>query len=84
MELSALRGRVARVCDICCLGNMVLSRKYSLYLSTLDTQGCNVSYIGLFAFLALLEGGTIQVSAGSTQDRKATRKRSVTLSICTN
>lgn len=74
MELSALRGRVACVCDICCLGNVVLSTKYSLCLSTLVTQSCNVSYIGLFAFLALLEGGTIKVSSGSTQDRKATEE----------
>lgn len=71
MELSALRERVAFVCGICCLGNMVSSRKYSMYLSTLNTLRCDMSYIGLFGFLALLEGGTIKVSAENTQDGTA-------------
>lgn len=48
LELCALR--MAFVCGICCPGNMVSSRKYSVYLSTLDTPRCNMCYIGLSVF----------------------------------
>lgn len=33
-----------------------------------------MSYIGLFGFLALLEGGTIKLSAENTQDGTETEK----------
>ena len=64
------------VCGICCLGNMVSSRKYRVHLSTLDTPHCNMSYIGLFSFLASLEGETIKVNIANTQDREATGEES--------
>lgn len=45
----------------------------SVYLSTLNALHCNMSYIGLFGFLALL-GGTIKLSAENTQDGTETEK----------
>lgn len=64
---------MAFVCCICCLGNTVSPRKSIVYLSTLNTLHCNMSYIGLFGFLALL-GGTIKLSAENTQDGTETEK----------
>lgn len=76
---------MAFVHGICCLGNMVSSSKYSVYLSALDTPRCNMSYIGLFSFLASLEEGTIEVNtANAHRIEKPQGKRAETLPFCAN
>jgi len=67
---------VAFVSGICCLGNMVSSGKYSVYLSTLDTPTLQYKLYWSVFFLCIPRRGTMKVNTANTHDREATGEES--------